>query len=495
MKQEEMRKILEIGVMLSEARDYHCLLDQILKCMMDLASCDAGTLYLKDGDTLKSMIMRNNTFETYFGGDGVAPDMAPVSLTKENVCALAFLEQRTIRMDDIKLCGEFDFSGPRQYDEMTGYHTRSMLVVPIASQRGGAIGVLQLINAMDEQGNVCGFSEEMALILESLASQAAITIQNVQYVRDIKGLFYSFVRLMSSAIDERSPYNATHSRHMVACGAGFLDYINKTAESRGEAPVFNARHREEVLMSVWLHDVGKLVTPLEVMDKRARLLPEQYASFMHRMEKVRLLSKLDCVCGRITKDQLNETMAKIEEAITLVDWTNIAGYLPDEAIGQIDELAARTYTEEDGTRAAWLTPEEHTMLSIRKGTLSEKERKTMENHVVMTRKFLSQIRFSEDLSHVPDWASSHHEFLDGSGYPAHLKGDEIPYEVRIITILDIFDAIVAEDRPYKPGMPVESALFILTEMVQEGKLDAELVRLFIESKCWERAGYDRKDKT
>ena len=126
------------------------------------------------------------------------------------------------------------------------------------------------------------------------------------------------------------------------------------------------------------------------------------------------------------------------------------------------------------------------MLSIRKGTLSESERRIMEGHVVVTDKLLSQIEFSEDLSHVREWASSHHEMLNGSGYPNGRSGDDIPIEVRIITILDIFDALVADDRPYKPGMPIEKALGILTAMAEkEGKLDPELTRLFLESRCWE----------
>ena len=110
----------------------------------------------------------------------------------------------------------------------------------------------------------------------------------------------------------------------------------------------------------------------------------------------------------------------------------------------------------------------------------------MESHVTATKKLLSQIRFSQDLSHVKEWASGHHELLNGSGYPEHLSGEEIPAEIRILTILDIFDALTADDRPYKPGMPIERALSILDTMAsKEGKLDPELVRLFTESRCWE----------
>ena len=110
----------------------------------------------------------------------------------------------------------------------------------------------------------------------------------------------------------------------------------------------------------------------------------------------------------------------------------------------------------------------------------------MEEHVQVTDKLLSQIQFSDDLSHVRQWAASHHELLNGSGYPCHLTGEQIPLQVRIITILDIFDALTAGDRPYKPGMSPERALSILDAMAnKEGKLDPDLVRLFAESRCWE----------
>ncbi len=165
-----------------------------------------------------------------------------------------------------------------------------------------------------------------------------------------------------------------------------------------------------------------------------------------------------------------------------------AGYLPDEKLAALSRLGEEKWLDEEGTAHPWIEEEELAMLSIRRGTLSEQERQIMEEHVQVTDKLLSQIQFSNDLSHVREWAAGHHELLNGSGYPRHLSGEEIPMESRIITILDIFDALVADDRPYKPGMPVEKALSILEAMAEkEGKLDSRLTRLFIESRCWEGA--------
>ena len=274
---------------------------------------------------------------------------------------------------------------------------------------------------------------------------------------------------------------------MVAYGEKFLDYLNSIAEADSEQIAFTAEHREELLMSVWLHDVGKLIIPLEIMDKQARLLPEQYNAFLHRMETARLLGKIDSLSGK--GGNLDKLLEDIEKAEKLVKSVNVAGFVTDEMIKALAQVTERTYIDREGKEQNWLTKDEYEMLSIRKGTLSDKERDIMQSHAVMTDKLLSQIQFSTELSHVRKWASSHHEYLNGSGYPNHLSGDEIPLEVRIITILDIYDALAADDRPYKPGMPPERALAVLKSMAEkEGKLDKTLVDFFIKSRCWEQKG-------
>ncbi len=483
MRQEDMQKILRIGVQLSAERDLNRLLEYILGGVMELAGCDAGTLYLREEDTLKFEIMRNDTLGTYSGGSRGKPELPPVPLHRGNVCAMALLEDRTICIEDVKNNRDYDFSGPIRYDAMTGYNTRSMLVVPMRNREGERIGVIQLINALDEKGEVCAFDPDMILVLESVASQAAITIQNVWYTEEIKELFQSFVRVMSSAIDERTPYNASHARHMAECGDRFVEYL-KGCEGQ---KIFTQEEKEEFLMSILLHDIGKLVTPLEVMNKEKRLFPEQHAAICHRMEVIRLLAKIDHLAGRITEGEEKERVDCVSAAWELVEEANSAGFVGDELLGRLRELSGRTYRGEDGTAKPWLEPEEYAMLSIRKGTLSGEERRIMEDHVCVTDRLLSQIHFSGNLSHVREWAAAHHEFLNGTGYPSHKRAEEIPCEVRMITILDIFDSLVADDRPYKRAMPVERALGILRSMAeQEGKLDPELTELFIESRCWEK---------
>ncbi|MBQ6856680.1 MAG: GAF domain-containing protein, partial [Lachnospiraceae bacterium] len=189
MHQDILNKVLEIGISLSAEKDYNRLLELILARVMEITHCDAGTLYLMDGDSLRFKIMRNDTMKTYQGGDGKDPGLPPVKLTRESVCALAILEDKTICIDDVRHCEEYDLSGPIRYDEMTGYYTCSMLVVPMRNREGEQIGVLQLINAMDKNGKICGFDSQLVSVVEAMASEAAIAIQNVRYLDEIHGLF------------------------------------------------------------------------------------------------------------------------------------------------------------------------------------------------------------------------------------------------------------------------------------------------------------------
>ena len=472
MTQDEINRILQIGVELSSERDTDRLLEHILDCVMELAHCDAGTLYLYEDGMLQFRLMKNNSRAI-----GTLP---PVPLKKEHVCALAYIEGSTLNIGDVYESELCDFSGAKKYDEISGYRTKSMLVVPMCSREGEKLGVLQLINATGADGVVCPFPDDMALVLESVASQAAITIRNVRYIKQIREMFHSFVRMLSTAVDERTPYNASHTRHMAENCGRFIDYLNEKTPGR-----FSPERKEEILMSVWLHDIGKLVTPLEVMNKSTRLTPELRRIIEHRFEIIGLRGEIEYLRGTITSDELENLKRELDDARRLINDADAAGFQTDERLDAVKALSTKTYSDGQN-ELPWLTEQETELLSIRRGTLSDEEREIMNAHVILTDKLLSDISFPDDLSHVRAWASMHHEFLNGEGYPSHLSGSEIPEEVRIITILDIFDALVASDRPYKKGMPVDRALGILTEMVEkEHKLDAVLTRDFIESRCWE----------
>ena len=480
MTQQQLRQFLDINVALSAEQDREALLTFILDTAIDMTSCDGGTLYLLEDDGLHFCRMVTLSLGIREGGHDAPITLPPVPLRPSHVCARAVLENRLINVDDVRTNKDFDFSGPKRYDEMTGYCTRSMLVVPLANDKGELIGVLQLLNATNEDGEVIPFSDELQPLVAAVVSQAAISLTNMQYSEQIHKLLDSLVGALSTAIDQRTPYNANHTRNMARYAERFLDWLERT----DHAWKFDTQRRRTFLLSVWLHDVGKMVVPLSVMDKETRL-GDAEKMVEHRFTTMSLLRRIAVLEGHLSEQQAEEAQREADEALELIRRVNRAGFLPDEDLAKIDTLAQRTYTDAQGIEQPWITPEEHVSLSVRKGSLTAKEREIMESHVIMTSRILDQVSFPKAYQQVPKWAGAHHELLNGRGYPTHAAGDDIPSEVRLLTILDIFDALTARDRPYKPGMPVEKALSILNSMVAEGTLDGNILALFEESKAWE----------
>jgi HD-GYP domain-containing protein (c-di-GMP phosphodiesterase class II) len=308
-----------------------------------------------------------------------------------------------------------------------------------------------------------------------------VSLNNTLLQRAVSDILHSFVMVMVDAIDARSPYNANHTRSMVAYAQRFMDWLD--AGDHGWR--FQEKEKDPFLMSVWLHDLGKLVIPLEIMDKKSRLGCLE-AGLHARLEVARLMERLRAL-------EHPDQAAEAERRLRDLDWAgetlkkiNQAGALTEEMQRQISILWEMRCLQSDGTEIPLLTEQEKTAVSVRFGTLTDRERGEIEKHVVYTRKLLSAMRFSGAYASVPEWASRHHELLNGSGYPDHLRGNELSRQVRLLTILDIYDALTAEDRPYKPPMPPERALAVLESMRDEGKVDGEILSLFKQSGAWRK---------
>ena len=476
----DINQLLDIGISLSSEKDRESLLERILTAAMEITNCDAGTLYIKSQNALNFHLMFTKSQGLRRGGRYGAIDLPPVPLARQNVCACAALDRVLINVPDGYSKDQFDFSGPRNYDALTGYHTMSMLVVPMEDDSDNVIGVLQLINAMDDQGAAVPFDRDAETVVRSLGSQAAICLTNMNYAASIQELMNSFVRVMSTAIDARTPYNANHTRNMVRYGGRFIDWLNR----RGGEWTFAPARRREFLLAVWLHDVGKLAIPLEIMDKESRL-GVLYPAVRDRLRIVGLLDRNDLLEGKIDQAEYDRRAERLESVRSLVVRTNSGGILSDSQLNQLRGLGGLTYREETGALHPLLTTEELDCLTIRRGTLTSVERQIMEGHVTMTSRMLGEMRFPPEYASVPLWAGGHHEFLNGTGYPQGLSAEQLPRETRLLTILDVFEAMTALDRPYAPPKPLQKALSILDEMADEGKLDRQILSLFQESRAWE----------
>ena len=480
MTARDMERVLSVCLSLTAQHDREALLSSILDTAMDIGRCDAGTLYLLEDDGLHFCRMVTRSLGIRQGGHADPIRLPPVPLEEQYVSAWVALHGQMINVPDVRADGNFDFSGSLRYDAMTGYQTKSMLVVPMSNDQGDLIGVMQLINALDSDGNTIAFDPDAELLVSAIASQAALSIVNMQYAEQITALLNSLVGALSSAIDERSPYNAHHTRNMAAIAEEFLNDLDRT----GDPLAFDGKRRRAFLMAIWLHDVGKLTVPLEIMDKESRLGAD-IADVRARFRAIELLRRIAFLEGKLTSEESERQRAKIADALALIERINVAGFLPDADLAALNALAAETYSDETGAVQPWLTEPELERLRVRKGTLTDAEREIMQNHVVLTAKILGHVSFPKLYSSVPRWAGAHHELLNGAGYPAHLTAKDIPTEVRLLTILDVFEALTAQDRPYKPALPVRKAFEILHSMADEGALDAALLGRFEQSRAWE----------
>ena len=466
---EELKAMLDIAIALSSERDFNKLFNIIIARSMEITGCDAGTLYLVNDGKLEFKIMKTLSLGIDRGSDGAGIELPPVEMSRENICAYAAISRETLNIPDVMQNDVFDFSGPKRYDSLTGYHTVSMLVVPLIDSDNTVVGVLQLINCLDGAGNVVSFAESMEKTVYALASLTAIAVSNMRYREELKEQLWSFTQAMATAIDERTPYNASHTRKVAEYCGMIADHINKLNAAGECDDRFDENRREQLVMAAWLHDIGKMTVPLEVMNKETRLNGRENA-IKARLEIFKLRAELMTERGEKNKVWLDSVIAQIDAANRTVDKVNGSGFIDDATLTSLKAVLGYEFMGEP-----FFTEGEKEALSIRKGTLTDGERKIMENHVVTTGKILDKVHFNKAFENTPVWAARHHECLNGEGYPAGLKGDELGLDERILAVSDICDALLATDRPYKKPIPLDKAFEIMRDMASEGRIDGKVV--------------------
>ena len=294
---------------------------------------------------------------------------------------------------------------------------------------------------------------------------------------DVEVLLDSLVRVLSTAIDARSPYNANHTNNMARYAKNFISWLNAEGKE-----TFDEERERQFLMSIWLHDIGKLVVPLGVMNKDSRL-GLKLDGIIDRLQRFRMQAEIDFLRKDVDACEYEARLVEIEYAGRLIENANKAWVLTEEDLAELSVLGKKNIHGPDGMES-YLTPDELISISVRKGTLTDDERQIMESHVLMTRLMLSKVKFPKSYSSVPIWATAHHEYLNGEGYPDGISAETIPIEVRMLTILDIFDALTAADRPYKPATPIDETFAVLTDMAANGKIDGHILELFRQSESW-----------
>ncbi|MBF0274042.1 MAG: GAF domain-containing protein [Nitrospinae bacterium] len=495
---EENKRLFAIGRALSSEHNIECLLELIVDEVRSLTHADGGTLYILKDNKLHFKIVQTASLNIRMGGtSGKEIGFPPVEMKESNVSAYVAMKGESINIDDVYTTDLFDFTGPKNFDKATGYRTKSMLVVPMKNHENDVIGVLQLLNSVDQKsGEVIPFSSNYEQLTESLASQAAVSFTNTKLIDEMQNLFESFVEVMATAIDEKSPVTGGHIKRVADMTTMLAKTLNEQTEGTFKDVSFSEEHLYELNIAAMMHDIGKVTTPVEIVEKATKLQTifdrVNYVDlrFQYLLQKARnegLQKKVQLIKDNASESEIQkhdeEITAKIEELTEMkafVTGCNKPGeFMDDDKIERLQSISKLTYEDEEGNTLPYINEDELKNLSIRKGSITEEERKIMQNHASVSLKMLSGIPFTKNLQNVPKFAGAHHEFINGKGYPLGLKGDEIPFEGKMMAVTDIAEALTASDRPYKKAMPLEVAYKILRFMAKDEELDSDLVEFFI----------------
>jgi HD-GYP domain-containing protein (c-di-GMP phosphodiesterase class II) len=405
------------------------------------------------------------------------------------IAAYAALTHKTVNIADAYVEDGFDFSGTRNFDKRTGYRSKSFLTVPMKNHEGEIIGVLQLINAQDEKGGVIAFSEEDQHLAESLASQAAIALTNRLLIQQLEVLFESLIDLINTAIDEKSPYTGGHCNRVPALTMMIAEAAHAT--ERGPLADFrmSEKDRYELKIAGLLHDCGKITTPVHVVDKATKLetIFDRVALVTQRFEVLKRDAEVDMLRGKITETEYAQKIRQYDDDREFIRKANIGGErMKPEDQARVSKIAAYEWVNEKGEKDRFLTKDEEDNLNIMYGTLMPKEREIINHHIVATIKMLEALPWPKHLTNVPEYAGGHHERMDGKGYPRGLLQHQMSVQARLMGIADIFEALTAADRPYKPAKTISESLAILGKMRETGHVDPDLFDVFVREKVYLR---------
>ena len=519
--EREMEEMNRIGIALSQTREMSALLNLILTKAREITGADAGSLYLVEETQPDAISGGPGQFQLRFKltqNDSVKFPFVEFGLPLEenSLAGYTAMHGEVINLADahrIPRSRPYRFNAA--FDRQTGYHTRSMLTLPMKNGRGEVIGVLQLINCkthpslpLESRGAVSRevhpFSPRAVRLALSLASQAAVAYENRRLYQDIEKLFEGFVQASVKAIEQRDPTTSGHSLRVSQMTVGLAEVVDRADTGAYASTKFSPEQMKEIRYAALLHDFGKVGVREDILVKAKKLYPLQLDIIQHRFdylhkeleahverEKVRFLTEMDRRAALIQIASLEEEYrrrrAEMESAFQAILLANEPTVLPEGEFERLFEIAQKTYRDPRGVEKPVLTPEEVRYLSIPKGTLSPEERAQIEAHVVHSFNFLLQIPWTKQIREIPRIVRAHHEKLNGSGYPYRLQGHEIPLQAKIMTICDIFDALSASDRPYKKAVDSQRAISILEMSVKDNELDPELFRLFLEAKIFQIA--------
>ena len=529
-----LAQLVDLGISLSAPQGRAELNQKILMAAREFTNADGGSLYLvnKEETELQFRILMNDTLNTFFvSGREQHKPFPPLPLydadghpNHRNIATYVALSGKAINIEDAYSADGFDFTGTRAFDAETGYRSKSFLTVPLKSSAGRVIGVLQLINARDDAGNVITFDPAIEPIINALASQAAVAIENRRLLLSQRDLMESFVRVLGNAIDAKSPHTAGHCARVPVIARMLAQAA--VDDKIGPFSNFYLTDMEwyELDLAAWLHDCGKIITPDHVIEKSTKLetIHNRIHEIRTRFEVLRRDAEIDMLKRKLAGEDadicdadFNKRVTELETQFAMVADANIGdAELGGETIDALHDIAGQTWVRhfdrtvglswaenqrlsdadlaslrQAGTENLLMDREDQVYqgfnrgelynLSIARGTLTAEERQVINDHVVVTQDMLAQLPYPNELQRIPAIAGNHHEKMNGSGYPHGMTGDEMGILEKVMVIADIFEALTAVDRPYKRPKHMSECIAILGDMRDKGEIDNDLFELFL----------------
>jgi len=510
----DQQALIDIGKSLIEERDTDTLLRIILSTSERITGADAGSIFLvehcAEGTFLRFAYSHTHSIDVDYGEFRMPVDHM-------SIAGWVSLQGEILNIPDVYEIGmDKPYQFKRFFDTTNGYRTKSMLAIPMRKHDGEIIGVIQLINSKEDPENpdadvssdivlatpedyeikVKPFNRRYEALMEAVANQAAIALENSRMIEQIRQQFDAFVRASVFAIESRDPSTKGHSIRVASTTVALAKAVNAVETGTYGHVAFSETELKELEYAGLLHDFGKVYIDPHLFLKAKKLYPEEFEYLMLRIGYLKQTIELGYQRlehgSRHTKTIASEhrlNLTTIMEASRLVSLLNEPSAVTQDIDADIQRLQHSPFPDfaifDDGKTIPLITDTEANALRIRKGSLTETERKLIQDHVIHTWEFVSKIPWPPEFAHIPEYCRDHHEMLDGSGYPRGLKGGQIGLQARMLAVCDIYDALSASDRPYKKALPIEVCKKILCEEAGAGRLDADLVKIFLDAKVHE----------
>ena len=496
--------IVEFARQLAAEHQVAELIERIVIAARESAAADGGTIYLVDPDDRAAQfaLAINQSLGIHVGGtSGHAPEFPPVTLvrtdgTPDDGSAIARCVHfhETQNVGDVYAADPSQFKAARDFDARHRYRTSSVLTVPMQDHKGRVLGVLQVVNAGAAAGTVRAFSAAEQAFIEALAAQAALAIEKKQLIERLETLFERLCTLINDAIDEKSPYTGGHCRRVPELTMMLAEAAHRTQSGPLSSFRMTERDRRELKLAGLLHDCGKITTPVHVVDKATKLatifdriaLVDLRLTVIERDARAAMFERIAGGTPRAAAQaDFAAEKAALDDDRRFLAQANIGSErMSDDDVARVERIARRRFRDHDGIERPVLNADETENLCIRYGTLTTAERQVINRHIDATIRMLEALPWPPDLVHVPEYAGGHHERMDGRGYPRGLTREQMSWQARMMGVADVFEALTAGDRPYKPAKPLSESMSILARMSAGGHIDPDLFAVFVRERVY-----------